>query len=183
MAISLSGWIATRFASTPHRYIVGAMLLILTSLAIIPIGAVRLSLAAILGGALGEISSLTVLLVIVSFWPGWPTLGDRRLLLLPVVAGLALYWSVLSYGPFDLYRLGFIHASGGKLGSLFLLGTVGLVSLLMPVRTMALVSLACLSWSLGLQASTNLWDYLLDVPCVLIYLVLLMRTFLRRTEQ
>jgi hypothetical protein len=182
MALSLAAWIATTFAPK-RRYLIGAILLVLASLRIIPVGQVNLSLAAILSGALGEISSLSVLLVTANFLPGWLPLRDRKLLALPVVVGLVLYWTVLTYGPFDLYRLGYLHASSGKLGSLFLLIALGFISLMMPIRLMALVALASLSWSLGLQASTNLWDYLLDLPSVLMYFGLLMGTFLRRSKQ
>ncbi len=181
MTVSLSGWVAIHFGSK-RKHMIGVLLVLIASLKIIPIGSVHLSLAAILAGALGEISSFSVLLVMANFFSRGLPLQDRKLLLLPVMAGLVLYGSVLTYGPFDLYRLGYLHASNGPPGSLLLLGALGLLSLMMPLRLVALISLACLSWSLGLQASTNLWDYLLDVPSVLIYLGLLMRTLLRRTQ-
>jgi hypothetical protein len=182
MALSLAAWTATSFGSK-RKYLIGAMLLVLASLRIIPVGQANLSLAAILAGALGEISSLSVLLVTANFLPGWLPLRDRKLLALPVVVGLVLYWTVLTYGPFDLYRLGYLHASSGKLGSILFLVTLGFLSLMMPIRLMGLVALACLSWGLGMQASTNLWDYLLDAPSVLIYFGLLMGTFLPRSKQ
>jgi hypothetical protein len=182
MALSLAAWTATTFGSK-RKYLIGAMLLVLASLRIIPVGQANLSLAAILAGAFGEISCLSVLLVTANFLPGWLPLRDRKLLALPVVVGLVLYWTVLTYGPFDLYRLGYLHASSGKLGSILFLVTLGFLSLMMPIRLMGLVALACLSWGFGMQASTNLWDYLLDVPSVLIYFGLLIGTFLPRSKQ
>ena len=179
MAVSLAGWIALTFGNR-RKYWIGSMLLVLVSSKIFPIGQAHLSLAAILAGACGEISSLSVLLVIANFLPRWTTLRVRKLLILPVIAGLVLYWSVLTYGPVDLYRLGYLHASSGKLGSLILLSAVAMLSLIMPIRLVSLLALACISWSLGLQASSNLWDYLLDVPSILIYLGLLTQNYIRR---
>jgi hypothetical protein len=158
-----------------------ALVLILVSLPVIPVGeGNHLSLAAVLAGVLGELSSLSVLLVLASLFSGWLPLRERKFLLLPIASGLLLYWTVLTYGPVDVYRLGYLHAATGKLGTIFLLAGLAISSLMLPLRLVGLLTVVCLSWALGLQASTNLWDYLLDLPAFFVYLGLFARTFRRR---
>lgn len=164
-----------------HKLILSLFFLILLCIPVIPLGPNRLSIAAILASVLGELSSLTVLLVAASFFDRWRMPRHRHLLLLPVLAGLTLYWSVLSYGPIDLYRLGYHHAATGPYGTMALLSALALSGFIMPIRLMFLLALACLSWSLGLQTSTNLWDYFLDLPSFLAYLGLLLASFHKRT--
>jgi hypothetical protein len=153
------------------------LLVTLTYLPIIPVATHHLSLAAIFAGVLSEISSLSIFLLMTSFILG-PAISERRsFLFVAVLAGLLLYWSVLTYGAFDIYRLGYIHAATGPLGTLSLLIALALFALFHPLRIAIPIALACISWALHLQSSTNLWDYLLDVPSVLLYLGLLLRTY------
>jgi hypothetical protein len=164
-----------------NQLTITVLLLILVSLPIVPVGqGTHLSLAAVLAGVLGEVSSLSVLLVLANLVPHWPRCREWKYLLLPIASALMLYWTVLTYGPVDLYRLGYLHAATGKMGTVLLLAGVAISSLLYPLRLAVLLTLACMSWMLGLQASTNLWDYLLDLPSVVVYLWLLMGTFRRR---
>ena len=73
-------------------------------------------------------------------------------------AALILYPTALGLGNWDAYRLGW--------GSWWLLAALLAlcgVSAWLGLRVLpALIALALLSWSFGLMASTNLWDYLLD---------------------
>jgi hypothetical protein len=152
----------------------------LVTVPLIPVANSYLSIAAILSSLLSEVSSLSVLAVVASFFPGAAISKSRRFLVLTVLAGGLLYWSVLTYGYLDLYRYGFLQASTGQHGILgFLLG-LSLVSLFLPLKISVLIALSCLSWSLGFQASSNLWDYLLDVPAFLIYLGYLVSTLFAR---
>ena len=170
----------SRLAVLKNKLTIMALILMLVSLPIIPVGQENhLSLAAILAGVLGELSSLSVLLVLASLSPGGLPLRERKLLLLPIASGLLLYWTVLTYGPVDLYRLGYLYAATGNLGTILLLAGLTVSSLMLPLRFVGLITVACMSWALGLQASTNLWDYLLDLPSVFVYLGLFARTFRR----
>ena len=164
-----------------NKLTIMVLMLMLVSLPIIPVGqGNHLSLAAILAGVFGEISSLSVLLVLAGLSPCGLPQRERKLLLLPIASGLILYWTVLTYGPVDLYRLGYLHAATGKMGTVLLLAGLAISSLMLPLRLVGLIAAACVSWALGLQASTNLWDYLLDLPSLFGYLGLFAGTFRRR---
>jgi hypothetical protein len=180
MAIALSGLIAQALLrrSYPLKVLTALLLLVLVSLPLVPVGPTKLSLAAIMAGWLGEVSSLSVLLVLATFVPGLTPLLRRRTLILPIVAAVLLYGSVLTYAAFDLYRLGYLHADSGKHLPLWILGALACLGVVMPIQWISLVAIACLSWALGLQASTNLWDYLFDVPSIFVYVVLLSKSFL-----
>jgi hypothetical protein len=169
-----------RFRSLGSRLSMALFFLGLVAVPLIPVANSHLSIAAILSSLFSELSSLSVLAVVASFFPGAAISKSRRFLAVAVFAGGLLYWSVLTYGSLDLYRYGFLQASTGQHGILgFLLG-LALVSLFLPLKISVLIALSCLSWSLGFQASSNLWDYLLDVPAFLIYLGYLISTLLAR---
>jgi len=131
---------------------------------LVPISASSIPLAAFFRGFVGDLS---ISLLALSFW----SLCHRLLGVLPIskreltalmavvaVAALLLYPTALGWGDWDAYRLGW--------GSwLFLLALLLLCggSAWIGLRVLpALVALALLAWSIGLMASGNLWDYLLD---------------------
>lgn len=78
--------------------------------------------------------------------------------------GLFLYPAALGLGTFDTYQLGF-----GPRGLLLAMGLVALLMLYLGHwLATALIALATLAFGLGLLASENYWDYLLD-PFVVLY--------------
>jgi hypothetical protein len=163
-------------------FLFSILVLALVSLPLVPVGPTRLSLAAILAGIISEISTLSLLIVLAGLSDGPSLARQRRFQILALCAGFILYWSVLTYGDIDVYRLGYLHSSGAGAGVIYMLLALATFCLLLPLRHAVLITLACLSWALGLQSSTNLWDYLLDVPSFLIYLFLFLRTILRRSR-
>ncbi|MDR1063907.1 MAG: hypothetical protein LBL48_08275 [Azoarcus sp.] len=121
------------------------------------------SLLAVLRGALGDLSIVTlVFLLSILFLRGprplLPHAGFFALM------GLAFFF--LSFGllPLDLYALGYASAvlpclTGGLAFLLWLRGWIA--------PSLALLA-ALAGWRLHWLDSTNLWDYLLDVPLVVV---------------
>jgi len=147
--------------------------------ALIPMGG--LPLAGYLRGAIGDLSIVSLLLLLMApgtSLRGWPLTsenitpsplreeGDRKTLLLLTIAALTLYPMALGVGTFDPYRLG--YGNPWFMGGLLV---VALVAVLRQLPWVAItIALAVLAWSVGWYESTNLWDYLLD-PLVAIYAV------------
>lgn len=78
--------------------------------------------------------------------------------------GLLLYPAALGLGPLDPYGWGY-----GPRTMLVVLGLLALLLLYLGHRlAVAMLALATLAFALGLLASENYWDYLLD-PLVVIY--------------
>lgn len=138
-----------------------------------------IGLAGLLAGWWGDPSTLGLACLLAAWWPErrigttaqaapaplpalshWlPGLPLRFYLVLALTA-LCLWASVLWVAPLDAldpYRAGF-HPG--------LLMTVPLMlwCWFLPLRLQVCVALAVLAWLLRLQASNNLWDYLVDVP-------------------
>jgi hypothetical protein len=122
------------------------------------------SLLAILRGTLGDLSIVTLVLLAVLFLRGLrPSLPHTRCLAL---AGLVFF--ALSFGllPIDPYAWGYASAAlpcltGGLAFLLWLRGG----------RVLSIALLAALAgWRLHWLDSTNLWDYLLDAPLVMVLL-------------
>jgi hypothetical protein len=79
------------------------------------------------------------------------------------VLALLLYPFALGLGMLDPYRSGFGGVSLLVMLALLSLWSMRRGSYLLP----AACSLAVLAWSLGWYESTNIWDYLIDVPLAL----------------
>jgi hypothetical protein len=134
-----------------------------------------LSLAGFLRGLVGDLSTTSVLLLLAALVAqlrhlaggdgvAWWNMRERFALYLFVcVLALLLYPFALGIGMLDPYRSGF-----GGVGLLVMLALLSLWSMrrgsyLLP----AACSLAVLAWSMGWYESTNIWDYLIDVPLVI----------------
>lgn len=134
--------------------------------ALIPLGS--MPAAAYLRGAIGDLSTTSMLLLLLGLLPGmrdWnvPPERDRSLFLIACTAAV-FYPLALGWGGFDPYRLGY--------GNAWFLGVLLGVTLLAVWRRLptlaGAIALAVLAWSAGWYESTNIWDYLLD-PLVSIY--------------
>jgi hypothetical protein len=123
-----------------------------------------ISLLMILRGALGDLSIVTLIFLSILFLQGpRPLLPHAGLFAL---MGLAFFF--LSFGllPLDLYALGYASAvlpclTGGLAFLLWLRGWIA--------PSLALLA-ALAGWRLHWLDSTNLWDYLLDAPLVIVAL-------------
>jgi hypothetical protein len=122
------------------------------------------SLLAVLRGALGDLSIVTLIFLSILFLQGPRPLLPRAGLF--ALAGLAFFF--LSFGllPLDLYALGYASAvlpclTGGLAFLLWLRGWIA--------PSLALLA-ALAGWRLHWLDSTNLWDYLLDAPLVIVAL-------------
>jgi hypothetical protein len=131
-----------------------------------------LSLAGFLRGITGDLSIPSLLLLITALFTGlrrsttgatngfWKGRERDTLLVFLNVLSLCLYPFALGIGRLDPYRLGF--------ASVVLIIGMALVSLWGLYRHLVLlplsITLAVLAWSQGWYESTNLWDYLIDVP-------------------
>jgi hypothetical protein len=131
-----------------------------------------LSLAGWLRGMMGDLSITSVLLLGTALYTRvrllaggaadavWDARNRYSLLLFLSVIALLLYPFALGIGILDPYRSGF--------GGVSFIVALALLSLWAMRRSLTLLpmalSLAALAWSLGWYESTNLWDYLIDVP-------------------
>lgn len=142
------------------RAVTGALFIAL----IVPRPGSEIPLAAFFRGFSGDLS---ITLLVLCGWSlcrhllGLVAISPREWTALMVVvaaAALLLYPTALGWGNWDAYRLGW--------GSWWLWSSLALLSVfswLMGLRVVtALVALALLAWSLGLNESGNLWDYLMD---------------------
>ena len=123
------------------------------------------SLLAVLRGILGDLSIVSLVLLSILFLGGpRPLLPHPRLFAL---AGLAFFALSFAWSPFNLYALGYAPA--------VLPCLTGALAFLLWHRGRHALSLAPLAaligWRLHWLDSTNLWDYLLDVPLVMTVLV------------
>lgn len=131
-----------------------------------------LSLAGWLRGMVGDLSISSVVLLAVAIITRMHRLAGgtadeswfarQRLALLSFISVLAflLYPFALGIGMVDPYRFGF--------GSVIFIVLLGVLSLWALKRNLVLlvltIALAVLAWRLAWYESTNLWDYLIDVP-------------------
>jgi hypothetical protein len=145
----------------------------------VPIGAHVLSPASIVSGMVGELSSLTLVWCLFQVFAAPPNKLPAKFYLPYLIAAFALAWSTLSYVGPDVYRWGFLNGTEVQLS---MLASLVLLSCWLPVRLSLALGLATISWALGFQASTNLWDYLIDVPSAVFIAVRLARSLLLRTS-
>lgn len=176
LALSIAGRITAawpaRFSSdgsSPARrtVLIGLVVALVVNLPLFPLSAV--SVVRSLSGDL-SITSMLLLAAAIARRGGWLASRTRRdqawLLGLILIGSVVLYPASLGLGAFDPFRWGFSGAA--LLGALLGLALVGLW-LGAPTATLA-IALAVLAWSLRLNASTNLWTYLLD-PMLGVYAV------------
>ncbi|TNC96793.1 MAG: hypothetical protein FD121_1034 [Gallionellaceae bacterium] len=159
--------------------------LVIYGVALLPI--LGLSLAGFLRGHIGDLSITSVLLLIAALVARlrqlaggdgvvWWSLRERFALFFFVsVLALLLYPFALGIGMLDPYRSGF-----GGVGLLVMLALLSLWSMrrgsyLLPTAC----SLAVLAWSLGWYESTNIWDYLIDVPLAIYAIVQTIKVMMR----
>ena len=171
-AFALFGWALALCASAsslqrvrlPDSFWANSLLLAFFIALLVPMFGAGLPLAAFFRGLGGDLS---ITLLALSVWSLRHRLFDvaainkrefKALIATISAAALILYPTALGLGNWDAYRLGW--------GSWWLLAALLAlcgVSVWLGLRVLpALVALALLSWSFGLMASTNLWDYLLD---------------------
>jgi hypothetical protein len=157
-------------SKTPLRNY-GLGLLIAFLIPALPVGSERLSFAAIMDGITGGFSSLTVMLMVMTFFSGKNLLLPLRSTLPFLALGGLLYMSVLTYSLPDVYRLGYLYSVGTGPGVYLLLLVLCIWAALLPFKLALLLAIATLCWALQLQNSSNLWDYLIDLPTFLVCLV------------
>jgi len=147
------------------------LLLLLVSYGVVMLPVFGLSLAGWLRGMVGDLSIISLLLLASALWVRlrksenslWSERDRHFLLLVVSVFALLLYPFALGISLFDPYRLGFASI-------VFIVALAALVAwaiyrglVLLPLA----LSLAVLAWSQQIYESTNLWDYLIDVPLAL----------------
>lgn len=166
MLLALRLPFARRFSS---RQLV---LLITAVYCVVMLPVAGLSLAGWLRGMVGDLSITSVLLLAVAIITRMHRLAGgaaddawfvrQRLALLSFISVLAflLYPFALGISMVDPYRFGF--------GSAVFIVSLGVLSLWALKRNLVLlaltIALAVLAWRLAWYESTNLWDYLIDVP-------------------
>lgn len=173
-------------ARAPAVVFIGLLVLML-----LPLPASGLPLAAYVRGAIGDLSITSVLLLGIAaaarcgLLAANPANGADPLrqdaapvrnrgasvrqgiaLLLPLLAGAALYPLALGAMQLDPYQWGF--GAPGFLAALLAIAVIGKLFRLPLVA--AAIALAVLAWVGGWSESTNLWDYLLD-PLLCIYVL------------
>ncbi len=168
--------------SRPQR-----LLFVLAIYGIVLLPILGLSLAGFLRGLVGDLSTTSLLLLVAALVArlrqlaggegvAWWSMRERFVLFLFVsVLALLLYPFALGLGMLDPYRSGF-----GGIGLLVMLALLSLWSMrrasyLLP----AACSLAVLAWSMGWYESTNIWDYLIDVPLAIYALVQMLKAMLK----
>jgi hypothetical protein len=98
-------------------------------------------------------------------------------LLFVSVLALLLYPFALGVGMVDPYRFGF-----SSFAFIVVLGLLALWALWRNLTLLVLaIALAVLAWSVGWYESTNLWDYLVDVPLAIYALVVTLKSILLNT--
>lgn len=156
--------------SQPKRW-----LFVLAVYAVVLLPIFGLSLAGFLRGMVGDLSMPSVLLLVAALVArlrqlagndgrAWWNQRERFALHVFIsVLALLLYPFALGLGMLDPYRSGFGGVSLLVMLALLSLWSMRRGSYLLP----AACSLAVLAWSLGWYESTNIWDYLIDVPLAL----------------
>lgn len=172
---------ATRLAQ-PQRWL---FVLAIYGAVLLPV--FGLSLAGFLRGMVGDLSMSSILLLLTALaarlrqlaggeGAAWWSARERLTLFLFVsVLALLLYPFALGIGMSDPYRSGF-----GGVGLLVMLALLSLWSMrrgsyLLPTAC----SLAVAAWSIGWCESTNIWDYLIDVPLAIYAIVQTVKAMLK----
>ncbi len=173
----------TRF-SMPQR-----IAFIVATYCVVMLPVFGLSLAGWLRGQVGDLSITSVLLLAIALIARIRQIAkgtenslcnarERFALLLFVsVLALLLYPFALGIGMVDPYRFGF-----GSVAFIVVLGLFALWALWRNLLLLTLaIALAVLAWSLGWYESSNLWDYLVDVPLAIYALVVTLKSILLNT--
>lgn len=150
-----------------------AVLAAVCALLSLPVAGV--SLLAVLRGVLGDLSIVTLVFLFILFFRGARPLLPHVRLLAPV--GLVFIGLSFAWSPLNPYAWGYASAALPCLT-----GCLALFLWFRGRRALSLAPLAALiGWRLHWLDSTNLWDYLLDVPLVMV--VLGCEVFLRVTKK
>ncbi len=152
---------------------------VLAALPLLPISGHRFSLASLWISVFSEFSTMTVLLVFTRFAAKPGQWRIPRLAWPLVLAALAVYAGVLFEAGPDLYRWGYARSGLSPLACGALLLLLALWAWRLPPALAWLPAAAVLSWALGLQTSSNLWDYLIDLPLFIVLLAIGLRPLLR----
>ncbi|MDH2915572.1 MAG: hypothetical protein PXX77_01720 [Gallionella sp.] len=146
-----------------------------------------LSLAGFLRGLAGDLSTTSVLLLVVALVARmrqlagddgviWWNMRERFALFAFIsILALLLYPFALGIGMLDPYRSGFSSVAFIVMLALLSLWAMRRGLYLLP----SVCSLAVLAWSMGWYESTNMWDYLIDVPLAIYALVQTIKVIVR----
>ncbi len=176
--------LATRL-SQPKRWV---FVLVVYGAVLLPI--FGLSLVGFLRGMMGDLSMTSVLLLVAALIARLRQLAGNEaravwnqrerfaLYFFVSVLALLLYPFALGIGLFDPYRSGF--------GGVELLVMLALLSLWSMRNGLYLLPTACslavLTWSIGWYESTNIWDYLIDVPLAMYAIVKTVKAMLQARD-
>ena len=162
------------------------VLLIVATYGLVMLQVFDLSLAGWLRGMVGDLSIPSVLLLAAALFMRlhrlaggqaesvWDARNRYTLLLFLSVLALLLYPFALGIGILDPYRSGF-----GSIGFILILALLSLWALRRGLVLLPLASaLAVTAWSLNWYESTNLWDYLIDVPLAVYAISAMLKTLL-----
>ena len=184
MALACSAaaiWILQKFFQREFSFITKAILLLaMANLLFWPLGmSLDLPLAAYVRGVVGDLSIVTLLLLLSSLFlnqrqaPAGFKLGI-------VVVGFAFYPFALGFTMFDPYAWGY-----GSIAFLIAVLLCAIVCVLASsIREAWIIAFAIIAWGISWHESANLWDYLLD-PLLLAWamLTLIARVMRKRKEK
>ena len=171
MALACSAiaiWILQKLFRREFSFITKAILLLaLANLLFWPLGmSLDLPLAAYVRGVVGDLSIMTLLLLLSSLFlnqrqaPAGFKLGI-------VIVGFAFYPFALGFTMFDPYAWGY-----GSIAFLIAVLLCAIVCVLAnSIREAWMIAFAIIAWSVSWHESANLWDYLLD-PLLLAWAML-----------
>ena len=171
MALACSAaaiWILQKLSQREFSFITKAILLLaLANLLFWPLGmSLDLPLAAYVRGVVGDLSIVTLLLLLSSLFlnqrqaPAGFKLGI-------VVVGFAFYPFALGFTMFDPYAWGY-----GSIAFLIAVLLCAIVCVLAnSIREAWMIAFAIIAWGISWHESANLWDYLLD-PLLLAWAML-----------
>ena len=171
MALACSAaaiWILQKLSQREFSFITKAVLLLaLANLLFWPLGmSLDLPLAAYVRGVVGDLSIVTLLLLLSSLFlnqrqaPAGFKLGI-------VVVGFAFYPFALGFTMFDPYAWGY-----GSIAFLIAVLLCAIVCVLAnSIREAWIIAFAIIAWGISWHESANLWDYLLD-PLLLVWAML-----------
>jgi len=171
MALACSAaaiWILQKLSQREFSFITKAILLLaMANLLFWPLGmSLDLPLAAYVRGVVGDLSIVTLLLLLSSLFlnqrqaPAGFKLGI-------VVVGFAFYPFALGFTMFDPYAWGY-----GSIAFLIAVLLCAIVCVLAnSIREAWIIAFAIIAWGISWHESANLWDYLLD-PLLLAWAML-----------
>ena len=171
MALACSAaaiWILQKLSQREFSFITKAILLLaMANLLFWPLGmSLDLPLAAYVRGVAGDLSIVTLLLLLSSLFlnqrqaPAGFKLGI-------VVVGFAFYPFALGFTMFDPYAWGY-----GSIAFLIAVLLCAIVCVLAnSIREAWIIAFAIIAWGISWHESVNLWDYLLD-PLLLAWAML-----------